>query len=117
MVVGVSIPTSYRYAPSGKIDRVMDAMGNKTQTHYDVLGRPTQKQDPDVGTTDLTYDGFGELITEKHQGSGESTTYQFDALGRLYDTLAGNRISERPCEKSRVRSHSKGWSPARTEQA
>lgn len=31
-VAGVSIPTSYRYAPSGKIDRVMDAMGNKTQT-------------------------------------------------------------------------------------
>lgn len=87
IIAGASVSTSYRYAPSGKVDRVKDAMGNKTQTHYDILGRAVHRQDPDVGAIDLTYDGFGELITEKHQGSAETTAYRYDALGRLYDTL------------------------------
>ncbi|MEO7592651.1 MAG: RHS repeat-associated core domain-containing protein, partial [Byssovorax sp.] len=90
VVSGVSVSTSYRYAPSGKVDRVTDALGNEIHTQYDVLDRVIRQRDPDAGTTALAYDGFGEIITETHQESGDITTHQFDALGRIYETVDPN---------------------------
>ena len=90
VVNGTSISASYRYAPSGKIDLFTDALGNKTKAQYDVLDRLIRRQDPDAGTTGLVYDGFGEIITEVHQESGDVIRHQFDALGRIYDTADPN---------------------------
>ena len=76
MLNGTAITTSYRYAPFGLLDLVLDDAHNQTQSHYDLAGRLIHEQDLNAGTVDFTYDGFDDLLTKKHLESGELNDLQ-----------------------------------------
>ncbi|MFI8829254.1 FG-GAP-like repeat-containing protein [Streptomyces sp. NPDC053431] len=77
------ISTHFAYGPFDLLEKVTDDLGNITSRAYDVLGRLIQETDPDTGTVQAEYNGFGQRRKLTHTGSGESTTYSFDALGRV----------------------------------
>jgi RHS repeat-associated protein len=84
---GAQLTTTFTPGPFGRIDHMADPNGNVTQFHYDQRGRRTGVDDPDTGTTKLTYDGFGEVVTRT--ASGSLSSYTYDALGRLSQTTHG----------------------------
>jgi RHS repeat-associated protein len=76
------ITTTYEYGPFDQIDKVIDDKGNVTSFSYDVLGRRTQLDEPDRGSTQTSYFGTGEVHTQTRMGTNETTTYAYDDLGR-----------------------------------
>jgi RHS repeat-associated protein len=76
------IDTIYRYGAFDQIDRITDALGHVTTLGYDTLGRRTYLDDPDMGPTTFTYNGFGEVVTEVNALLVPTTT-TYDDLGRI----------------------------------
>ena len=63
MVNGKTV--TYTYYPSG-LTHTSTPEGGKTLTmYYDLQGNRTKLEDPDAGTVETTYNGFGELTEEK----------------------------------------------------
>ncbi|WP_203787542.1 polymorphic toxin-type HINT domain-containing protein [Longispora fulva] len=82
--------TSYTYTPSGKLDTVTDAAGNKWKHVYDIAGREISTTDPDQGTTTSTYDDAGR-VTSTTNARNLTLATVYDALGRkseLHDTTS-----------------------------
>ncbi len=59
-----------------------DALGNETQLAYDLVGRKTAMDDPDMGDWSYTYDASANLKTQT-DARGLVTTLTYDAESRL----------------------------------
>ena len=71
----------YAYYSNGK-PRSVTAAGTTIEMEYDAFGHRTKLVDPDAGTTLTTYGLNGQVISET-DGRGVTTTYTYDALGRV----------------------------------
>ena len=71
----------YAYYSNGK-PRSVTAAGTTIEMEYDAFGHRTKLIDPDAGTTLTTYGLNGQVISET-DGRGVTTTYTYDALGRV----------------------------------
>ncbi len=87
VVDGLGTAQYFRFDPDGNL---RDASTLRTFTpgpqtvhyEYDVRGRRIHSQDPDMGTWDYHYDGFGQ-VTLQTDGKGQDTTMTYDSLGRM----------------------------------
>ncbi|GAA3202236.1 RHS repeat-associated core domain-containing protein [Nonomuraea helvata] len=100
--------TNYAYTRAGDLAKLTDAAGNVWSYEYDLRRNKIRTVDPDKGTSTMTYDDAGQLLTTTDaRGSTVATVY--DALGRkssvhegaptgtklaswAYDTLAKGRL-------------------------
>jgi len=79
---------SFTYYPSGKVKTATPQDGAAVEMYYNLQGNRTKIIDPDAGTIETTYNGYGELISEKYtMDSGEDertviTSYTYDDIGR-----------------------------------
>ena len=73
--------TRYTYDRVGNLVGITDALGNETTVTYDTLARPTQIQDPNLGTWTAGYDAAGNRIQET-DATGATVYAQYDALHR-----------------------------------
>ncbi|HEY1813886.1 MAG TPA: RHS repeat-associated core domain-containing protein [Kofleriaceae bacterium] len=78
---GNALTTTYRYGNDHELSRVIDPQGNVVSTTYDLRGRQTSITTPDSGTTSMTYDTFGDVLSQIKGGA--TTTNTYDALGRV----------------------------------
>jgi RHS repeat-associated protein len=74
--------TGYVYDVMNNLRYVTDAKGNQTEMRYNTLGRKYYMSDPDMGSWYYTYDGNGNLITQK-DARNQTITFTYDALNRL----------------------------------
>lgn len=98
------VKTSYEYDRKGQLATITDATGKKWRYTYDLRGRLTVSDDPDVGTVKRTYSPAGDLLSQT-DNAGMTTAYTYDVVGRqtsmrddsatgpkraewMYDTLA-----------------------------
>jgi len=84
--------TAYTYYPSGQLDTITDAAGNKWSYAYDLAGDQTSQTTPDAGTTTSTYDPNGNLLSATN-ADGESIAYHYDSNGRKDYECAGTTAS------------------------
>ena len=73
--------TTYERDPLGRVLRVVDAAGNPFGYSFNSLGWKVAECDPDVGCLDYTYDGAGNLLTQRN-ARDEVITYSYDEGGR-----------------------------------
>jgi len=80
---------TFSYYPSGKVKESKPQDGKAVEMVYDLQGNRIKITDPDAGIVENTYNGFGEVLTEKYtMGSGDdertvTTSYTYDESGRL----------------------------------
>src|SRR6266511_998599 len=88
-VGGTESRTSYDYGPFGVLRESNPPASTSSSTtltmQYDVLGRRIELFDPDAGHVSRVYNAFGEVV-EEIDGNRQSTTYDFDALGRVTES-------------------------------
>ncbi|WP_412539548.1 ricin-type beta-trefoil lectin domain protein [Longispora sp. K20-0274] len=72
--------TTFGYDRLGRQTSSVSA-GSTWTTAFDLRGRVTSKSDPDTGTTTLTYDDAGQLLTTTDSRSIK-LAYDYDNLGR-----------------------------------
>ncbi len=86
---GVPATTNYDYNAVGELFKVTDAAGNETTIAYDMLGRKTGMNDPDMGQWYYYYDDVGNLVAQV-DAKKQVTNLYYDSLNRLivktYDT-------------------------------
>lgn len=70
------------YNESGQIKRTVDALSRETLFEYDGVGRLKKTIFPDLSTSEITYDGVGNVLTRKDQ-EDNVTTFEYDQLNRL----------------------------------
>lgn len=77
--------TRYTYGEFGLVKKVQDTAGNETVLDYDVRGRQSLIDAPDIGPRKMKYNAFDELVREESLRAGvQDVTVQVrDALGRL----------------------------------
>ncbi len=66
------------------------------QKEYDLQGNLTKETDPDLGTKEYSYDGWGQLKIEKTTKQGQmysSVTYNYNALGLLTSKVRGGETT------------------------
>ncbi|GAA0245263.1 hypothetical protein GCM10010492_50780 [Saccharothrix mutabilis subsp. mutabilis] len=86
--------TRYGYTKSGELETVTDPAGNVWRTHYDVRGREVRVDDPDQGSTTMTYDDEDRLLSTTNS-RGRTVTHDHDALGRRTASHAdGTKLAE-----------------------
>jgi RHS repeat-associated protein len=73
--------TSYEYNARSRTTAVVDALNQRYEFVYDVLGRLTQEK-KGTATKSFAYDAAGNR-TQRTDFNGASTNYTFDALNRL----------------------------------
>jgi RHS repeat-associated protein len=73
---------SYEYDPWGNVSKTTDAVGNVITVTYDLLGRRTRLEDPDLGRWTYTVDNLGQLASQI-DAKGQATAYTYDLLGRM----------------------------------
>lgn len=71
---------TYKYDADGKC---IETKGSRTTIHcsYDIAGNRISLDDPDLGSSKDTYNGFGELVAHQ-DGHGESR-FEYDTGGRV----------------------------------
>jgi len=98
---------SFTYYPTGLTKTSIPEGGQSITTEYDLQGNRTKLIDPDAGTTESHFNGFGELLWSKqsmHNGTlitttntyapttgllqnivrnGETTSYHYDSKNRI----------------------------------
>lgn len=78
--------TKFEYEPFGNLGKTIDPNGNVILVSYDLLGRKTKLQDPDLGIIDYYVDPIGQTwkqVSPKQRLAGQSTTFNYDDLGRM----------------------------------
>ncbi|MEV4315643.1 RHS repeat-associated core domain-containing protein [Actinocrispum sp. NPDC049592] len=83
--------TTYAYAPTDNLAKLVDPAGQVWKYTYDLHGRKIVDDDPDKGVTTMTYDPAGNLATKK-DAKGTTLTYGYDALNRRKDERAGTTV-------------------------
>ncbi len=91
---------TYTYWPSGLVRTSTPENGVAVETFFDAQGNRVKLIDPNAGTIDSEYNGFGELVWEEHvttkvDGTTDAirTSYNYDDAGRLYTITAGGEIT------------------------
>ncbi|HEX3810303.1 MAG TPA: FG-GAP-like repeat-containing protein [Rhizomicrobium sp.] len=74
--------THYSYDGFGDLLTATDPAGHTISNTYDVRGRKTQSNDPDMGDWTYAYDALSEL-TSQIDAKSQTTTLQYDLLGRV----------------------------------
>jgi RHS repeat-associated protein len=77
--------TTYEYDPFGHLQVLRDPGGNTDSWLFDIRGNRLVRVDPDTGNSFWNYDSLGELTSSRTPNEvnvGETTTYQYDLLGR-----------------------------------
>ena len=82
-------PLSYDYSAQGNLIQTVaedsvNGVSSTTNIGYDLLGRRTQLNDPSLGTTNFTYDGFSQLRSQT-DASANTLAMRYDKLGRLIE--------------------------------
>lgn len=73
----------FDYDAFGGVKRVQDTAGNTLQSStYNLRGMLTQRVDMDMGTWNFAPNSLGEVVSQTDAKS-QTTTFQFDLLGRL----------------------------------
>jgi hypothetical protein len=86
----------YTYDFRGEPLTVTNIKNEKTQIEYDMLGRKTKETDPQGGTTEYTYNEFGEVLTESGY-IGDNLTikgYEYDKAGNVEREYITNNINQ-----------------------
>jgi RHS repeat-associated protein len=89
---------TYTYHPSGELASVTDATGENVWRYtYDLHGRRTGQSDPDSGSSSVTYDAAGQVLTTT-DAKGQVLAFSYDNLGRMtgeFNTsTSGTRLAE-----------------------
>jgi len=78
------VTTQFGYEAFGVLHQVTDPKLHVTTFNHDSLGRLTGQTDPDAGSWQFAYNGFGDRVWKQHNATDSATTtYVYDALGRL----------------------------------
>lgn len=72
----------YFYDPFGNLEETADDAGNQVFMTYDIRGRKTAMDDPDMGAWSYDYNALGEL-TSQTDAKGQIVTMAYDKLGRM----------------------------------
>lgn len=96
-------PIFYSYDAQGHLETTSFRLSVPTTITlvHDVAGNKTRITDPDAGTIDFAYNGFGELRKQTWQmgvsGHEKSITYTYDQLGRTIsrvdEPVSGSAVS------------------------
>ena len=73
--------TDYSYGADGNLWLIQDATGQPTYMFYNSFGEKVIHWDADRGLTQTTYDRYGQLVLEAHEG--HVTQFEYDRLGRV----------------------------------
>ncbi len=73
---------TYEYEPFGNLRTLTDSNNNTTTNLYDLRGRKTGMDDPDMGIWSYTYNALGELVSQTDAKS-QTVTMTYDKLGRM----------------------------------
>ncbi len=73
---------AYAYDAAGNLISSTDALNKVTTMSYDVRGRKTQMNDPNMGLWKYAYNVLGELIWQR-DAVGNTSTLSYDSLGRI----------------------------------
>jgi len=88
---------TYTYYPSGLTNTSTPDGGQPLQMVYNLQGKRTNLIDPDGGTVETVYDGFGELLTEKQKVHNATdfvtTTNTYDDNGLLLNINRNGEIT------------------------
>ncbi|MET1256837.1 DUF4225 domain-containing protein [Aliikangiella maris] len=85
---------TYVYNGKGNFTTLTDSQSNSIVNVLDsVTGRKTQTIDPDKGTWDYYYNGFGELIRQK-DARGVVIIQEYDELGRMIRRVDNAAVNE-----------------------
>jgi RHS repeat-associated protein len=74
--------TLYTYTVTDLLDQVKDQAGNITDMNYDLLGRKTSMDDPDMGYWQYAYDANSNLIAQL-DANYNGVCFHYDALNRV----------------------------------
>ncbi|GAA1276215.1 hypothetical protein Psi02_00930 [Planotetraspora silvatica] len=85
--------TKYTYTRTGQPATVTDTAGSVWTYHYDLRGRMNQVDDPDKGTSTLTYDDTTDRLQTVTDARGQSLYVTYDTLGRKTAEYAGTSTS------------------------
>ena len=84
---------TFRNTIGGKIKDTTPEGTATISKNFDMQGNCIRLMDPDAGTTDYEYDGWGNLVTESqqiHLGKGITTTkYNYSSTGLLLSKVRG----------------------------
>jgi RHS repeat-associated protein len=78
--------TMFEYEPFGNLSKTTDPANNVITVVYDLLGRRTELQDPDLGSIQYNVDPLGQVwaqISSKQRAAGTKTYMAYDPLGRM----------------------------------
>ena len=83
---GILTSATYEYNAIGEMLKALDHNGNVLTVEYDLMGRRTAMQSPDMGRKEYHYDRFGNLERESDsvlRGRGAEIIYRYDSMHRL----------------------------------
>ena len=79
---GTIYTTTYEYDALNRLVQTTNHLGHQTIIGYDLLGRKTSMQDPNMGNWIYTYDENNNLKTQK-DAKNQTITFHYDELNRL----------------------------------
>jgi RHS repeat-associated protein len=89
--------TRYTYHPAGPLASLTSPAGAVWRYTYDLLGRQTYVEDPDIGSTTKVYDDANQL-TRTRDALGTTIAIDYDVLGRqtgtFLDRVGGTKLTE-----------------------
>lgn len=81
---------TYTYGPTGDPDKI--TCGNAVYTmKYDEVGRQTELNDPNIGVTTYTYNGWGDLLEQTTPG-GKTEKYIYASDGKIMSYQRGSEV-------------------------
>ncbi len=80
----------YSYTPFGNLQQITDSLNNKTYLYYDIRGRRTQVNDPDMGIWNYTYNAFGDLVSQT-DAKNNLIQMTYDINSRVLTKAAGGQ--------------------------
>ncbi len=89
------------YTPLGQVAARVDALGNRTEFKYDVLGQLIETILPDGSKIESTYNPAGQM-TSRIDRAGRVTRFEYDPLGRQVATIYPDNTPNDPNDNPRT---------------
>ena len=98
LTASVSFPiasylTTYTYDALGNVLAVTDPSSNVAANQYDLRGRKTSTNDPDLGSWTYSYDGYANLY-QQTDAKSQTTTLSYDPLNRVIKRTEADLVSQ-----------------------